>query len=82
MRKGEDTFVNNLLRGKSMAAHHRRKASRYKIKSARYSKLAAKTKLKIEKEARYVNKMKQTVKSIPKRELDAGYAFCKDFLNS
>lgn len=59
MNKGRDTFVNNLLRGKSMAAHHRRKASRYDVKSKKYEKKANKLIEKLAKEKAYVKEFKE-----------------------
>lgn len=82
LRKGRDTYINNLLRGSRKNEYKRMKASRLTVKSDRYAKLASKTRSKIEKEAAYVEKMKMKVSAIPQSELDAGYAFCKDFLNS
>lgn len=82
LSKGRDTWANNLLRGSRKNTSKRSRASRYMIKSKRYEKLAAKGRLKIEKEAAYVERMKTKVASIPKSEIDAGYAFCKDFLDS
>ena len=82
MQKGRNTFGNNLLRGKTGASAHRERAIRYTANATHYRMKAEAVKAKLEKKAAYVKKMKQTVASIPKRDLDAGYAFCKDFLKT
>lgn len=82
LRKGSDTYFNNLVRGSKKNEYKRSKASRYLAKSEHYAKLAAKTRSKIEKEAAYVEKMKTKVRSIPQSEIDSGYAFCKKLLET
>lgn len=82
LRKGRDTYLNNLVRGSKKNEYRRSKASRYLAKSEHYTKLAAKTRSKIEKEAAYVEKMKTKVRSIPQSEIDSGYAFCKKLLET
>lgn len=82
IRKGRDTYFNNLVRGSKKNEYKRSKASRYLAKSEHYAKLAAKTRSKIEKEAAYVEKMKTKVRSIPQSEIDSGYAFCKKLLET
>ena len=82
LRKGRDTYFNNLVRGSKKNEYKRSKASRYLAKSEHYAKLAAKTRSKIEKEAAYVEKMKTKVRSIPQSEIDSGYAFCKKLLET
>lgn len=82
LRKGRDTYFNNLVRGSKKTEYKRSKASRYLAKSEHYAKLAAKARSKIEKEASYVEKMKATVSSIPQNEIDSGYAFCKKLLET
>lgn len=82
LRKGSDTYFNNLVRGSKKNEYKRSKASRYLAKSEHYAKLAVKTRSKIEKEAAYVEKMKTKVRSIPQSEIDSGYAFCKKLLET
>ena len=82
LRKGRDTYFNNLVLGSKKNEYKRSKASRYLAKSEHYAKLAAKVRSKIEKEASYVEKMKAKVSSIPQSEIDSGYAFCKKLLET
>lgn len=62
----------------SKSAGYGAKAMKYSIKSDKLAKKAAKTRLKLATDKRYVEKMKTKISKIPEADIKAGYSFVNE----
>jgi len=65
----------------SKSVGYGKKAMKYSVKSDKVAAKAAKTRKKLARNEAYIERMKTKVSKIPKEDIDAGYAFCKELLD-